>query len=324
MGYNRRKFLASSAGALAVVALPSNTLAQSASFPSLPIKFVIPTAVGGGYDQMMRVVGQKLTEAWGQPCVVEARTGASGSIAAQAVAKATPDGHTLMVGYSALVSNLILQKNPGYKLVDFVPISMLTISPIALGVRESLGVKNLKELVALAKSKPGRLSYGSYGPGSGGHFVGELLKEAAGVYIVHLPYRGEAPAIQDLLGEQIDMAVITVGGVTRYPGKIRPIAISSPSRFPLYRDIPTFAEAGYSSVNMPGWAGLFAPAGTPPDVVARIGAEINRIIRLPEVSQRILELGFEPVAWPAERLSAFLTEQMAATTKLVQSGRIQL
>jgi tripartite-type tricarboxylate transporter receptor subunit TctC len=323
MNHDRRRFLASGAGVLAAT-LPAVASAQPSTYPSAPIRFVIPTAVGGGYDLMMRLVGQKLTEAWGQPCIVDARTGASGSIAAQAVAKSPPDGHTLMIGYSALVSNLVLQKNPGYKLADFAPVSMLTISPIALGVRESLGVRNLGELVALAKSKPGRLSYGSYGPGSGGHFVGELLKEAAGLHIVHLPYRGEAPAIQDLLSEQIDMAIITVGGVNRYPGRIRPIAICSPSRFPLYRDLPTFAEAGYPTVNMPGWAGLFAPAGTPPAVLARISSEVNRIVQLPDIAPKILELGFEPVAWPAERLSGFLRDQLAATTKLVEGGRIQI
>jgi tripartite-type tricarboxylate transporter receptor subunit TctC len=321
MDKNRRRFLASGAvwGAAAVPGL-----SNAQAYPSSAIKLVIPTAVGGGFDLMMRIIGQKLTESWGQPSIVEARTGASGSIAAQAVAKAPPDGHTLMVGFSGLVSNLVLQKNPGYKMADFEPVSMLALIPIAFCVRESLGIKNLKELIALAKSRPGKLSYGSYGPGSGGHFVGELLKEAAGVHIVHLPYRGEAPAIQDLLGEQIDMAVITVGGATRYPGKIRPIAISSPTRFSLHPGIPTFSEAGYPSVNMPGWAGLFAPAGTPAAVVAKVGSEINRIIRLPDVAPKILDLGFEPVAWAGDRLSAFLREQMVATTRLVEGGRIQI
>jgi tripartite-type tricarboxylate transporter receptor subunit TctC len=324
MNRDRRRFIASGVGLLGAVALPGVSFAQQSAYPSRPIKFVIPTAVGGGYDLMMRIVGQKLNESWGQPSIVEARTGASGAIAAQAVAKAPPDGYTLMLGYSALISNLLLQKNAGYKLADFEPVSMVTISPIALGVRESLGVKNLKELVALARSRPGKLSYGSYGPGSGGHFVGELFKEAAGLHIVHIPYRGEAPAIQDLLAGQIDMAVITVGGVTRYPGKIRPIAISSPTRFPLYPDLPTFGDAGFPSVNMPGWGALFAPAGTPAPIVAKIGAEITRIVNLPDVAPKILELGFEPVNWSTDRLATFLREQLAATTKLVEGGRIQI
>jgi tripartite-type tricarboxylate transporter receptor subunit TctC len=318
----RRRLLACGAAAIGSGWLVGAQAQQA--YPTGVIKIVIPTAVGGGYDIMMRLIGQKLTEAWGQPCIVDAKTGASGSLAAQAVAHSAPDGHTLMVGYSALVSNQLLQKSPGYKLADFVPVSMLTVSPIALGVRESLGIKNLQELVSLAKSKPGKLAYGSYGAGSGGHFVGEQLKLAAGIHVTHLPYRGEAPAIQDLLGEQIDIAIVTVGGVTRYPGKIRPLAICSPSRFPLYPDIPTFSEAGYPAVNMPGWGGLFAPAGTPQPVVRRIAAEVNRIIKLPDVAPKILELGFEPVGWSPERVDTFLREQLAATQKLVDAGRIQI
>lgn len=322
MPHSRRNVLASALGLAGTAILPRAARAQQ--YPTAPIKFVIPTAVGGGYDSMMRVVGQKLHDAWDQPCIVEAKTGASGSIAAQSVARAAPDGYTLMIGYSALVSNLVLQQNPGYKLTDFAPVSMMTISPIAIGVRESLGVKTLAEFIAFAKSKPGKVSYGSYGPGSGGHFVGELLKEAAGIYMVHLPYRGEAPAIQDLLGGQIDAAVVTIGGVTRYPGKIRPLAICSPMPFPLYPDIPTFAQAGFPSVNMPGWAGLFAPAGTPQPIIDKLSLEVNRIVKLPDVSQKILELGFEPVAWPADRVAPFLSEQMTLTQKLVSSGRVKI
>lgn len=322
MNIDRRELLASG---LALAGMGVAGISRAAEpYPSSPIKFVIPTAVGGGYDLMMRLIGQKLQDAWGKPCIVDARTGASGSIAAQAVAKAAPDGHTLLVGYSGLLSNLVLQKSPGYKLDDLVPVTMLTISPIALGVRESLGVKTLKELVAMAKAQPGKLSYGSYGPGSGGHFVGELLKETAGIHMVHLPYRGEAPAILDLLAGQIDVAVITVGGVTRYPGKILPLAISSPTPFPLHPDIPTFAQAGYPAVDMPGWAGLFAPAGTPPEIVQKLAAEMARIVKMPDVAQKILELGFEPVGWPAGKLAAFMKVQMALTQKLVATGRVQI
>ena len=167
MQATRRRLLACGAAAIGSGWLVGAQAQQA--YPTGVIKIVIPTAVGGGYDIMMRLIGQKLTEAWGQPCIVDAKTGASGSLAAQAVAHSAPDGHTLMVGYSALVSNQLLQKSPGYKLADFVPVSMLTVSPIALGVRESLGIKNLQELVSLAKSKPGKLAYGSYGAGSGGH-----------------------------------------------------------------------------------------------------------------------------------------------------------
>lgn len=322
MTISRRNVLGSALACMSASVL--NSPAWSQQFPNAPIRVVIPTAVGGGYDLMMRAIGQKMLESWGQACVVDPRTGASGSIAAQIVAKAPPDGYTLMVGYSALVSNLVLQQNPGYALADFAPVSMLTISPIALAVRDSLGVNTLQEFVALAKSQPGKLSYGSYGPGSGGHFVGEQLKQAAGIHVTHLPYRGETPAIQDLLAGQIDAATITVGGATRYPGKIKPLAICSPSRFPLYPDIPTFAEAGFAAVNMPGWGGLFAPAATPKPVIEKLAHEVNRIIKLPDVAKKILELGFEPVGWPAEKVTPFLNEQLKLTASMVSSGRVKI
>jgi tripartite-type tricarboxylate transporter receptor subunit TctC len=324
---NRRRALRGALGltATATAATAGLPLARAQpAFPNAVIKVVIPTAPGGGYDIMMRMIGQKLTDAWGQPVVVESKAGASGAIAAAAVAKAPPDGYTLMVGYSALVSNLVLQSNPGYKLADLVPVSMMALSPIALGVRQSLGVTTLAQYVELARSKPGKLSFGSYGPGSGGHFIGELLNMAAGIEIAHVPYKGEAPALQDLLGEQIDGAVTSLGGVSRQPGRIRPLAVASANRFPLYPDVPTFAEAGYPQVTMPGWGGLFAPAGTPRAVLDKLTAEINRIVMLPDVSAKMLEMGFEPVGWAPDRVNAFLKEQMELTQKLVATGRVKI
>ena len=244
MNTSRRCTLAAGLGLLGSAVIPILAKAQP-DYPDKIIKFVIPTSVGGGYDTMMRIIGQKITEAWGQPTIVDARPGASGAIAAAFVAKAAPDGYTLLLGYSALISNLLLQQNPSYRLEEFTPIGMVALAPIAIGVRKSLGVNTLQEYVALAKSRPGVLSYGSYGPGSGGHFVGELLNMAADINTLHIPYKGEASALQDLLAGQIDAAVVSLGGVTRYPEKIQPLAVSSPSRFPLYPEVPTFAEAGF-------------------------------------------------------------------------------
>jgi tripartite-type tricarboxylate transporter receptor subunit TctC len=323
MDPTRRHTLAAGLALAGAAALPPLAWADAA-YPSNLIKFVIPTPPGGGHDTMMRVIGQKLTEAWGQPAIVESRAGASGAIAAAAVAKAAPDGYTLLVNYSALISNLVLQPTQTYKMSELAPISMLALTPIAIGVRESLDVKTLKQLVALAKSKPGKISYGSYGPGSGGNFVGELLNMAAGIDTVHVPYKGEAPALQDLIGGQIDTAVVSLGGVSRYPGKIRALAVASPSRFPLYPDVPTFAEAGFPEVVMPGFGALFAPAGTPKPVIDKLTVEMARIVKLPDVVPKLLELGFEPAGWGPEKLSAFLAEQLALTQKLVATGRIKV
>jgi len=327
MTHSRRHALATGLGLLGASALPTFPLAARAApgYPDNVIKFIIPTPAGGGHDTMMRVVGQKLTEAWGQPCIVESRAGASGAIAAAAVARAAPDGYTLGVGYSALISNLVLQPaQQPYKLADLAPIGMLALTPIAIGVRESLNVRTLDQLVALAKSKPGKISYGSYGPGSGGNFVGELLNMAAGIDTVHVPYKGEAPALQDLIGGQIDTAVVSLGGVSRYPGKIRALAVASPTRFPLYPDVPTFAEAGFPEVNMPGFGALFAPASTPKAIIDKLDAEMARIVKLPDVAPKLLELGFEPAGWGPQKLSSFLAEQLALTQKLVATGRIKV
>lgn len=323
MNPTRRHTLATGLALAGAAAVPSLAWADAA-YPSNLIKFVIPTPAGGGHDTMMRVIGQKLTEAWGQPSIVESKAGASGAIAAATVAKAAPDGYTLLVNYSALISNLVLQPTQTYRMSELAPISMLALTPIAIGVRESLNIRTLKQLVDLARSKPGRISYGSYGPGSGGNFVGELLNMAAGIDTVHVPYKGEAPALQDLIGGQIDTAVVSLGGVSRYPGKIRALAVASPGRFALYPDVPTFAEAGFPEVDMPGFGALFAPAGTPKAILDKLTVEMARIVKLPDVAPRLLELGFEPAGWGPEKLSAFLTEQLALTRKLVATGRIKV
>jgi tripartite-type tricarboxylate transporter receptor subunit TctC len=321
---SRRRALAHGLGLLGGAALPGIGRAQTA-YPTNVIRFVIPTAVGGGHDTMMRLIGQKLSEAWGQPTIVESKAGASGAIAAATVAKSPPDGYTLLVNYSALISNLVLQPgHTSYKLSELAPVSMLALTPIAIGVRESLNVKTLREYIALAKSKPGKLSYGSYGAGSGGHFVGELLNMATGIDTVHVPYKGEAPALQDLIGGQIDAAVVSLGGVSRYPDKIRPLALASPTRFELYPDVPTFTEAGVEGVNMPGWAPLLAPAGTPRPIIDKLSAEMARIVKLPDVAPKMFELGFQPAGWPPEKLAAFMQEQLELTQKLVTSGRVKL
>ena len=322
MPQSRRDALKSAGASVAMLTMPS-AFAQ-ATYPNAFIKVIIPSPAGGGHDTMMRTIGEKLAAAWGQQLIVESKAGAAGAIAASAVAKAPSDGYTLLLNYSALLSNTVLTANPGYKLEELVPVSLLVLTPIAIGVRSSLGVKTLAEFVALANSRPGRLSYGSYGQGSGGHFVGELLKGAAGIDVTHVPYKGEAPAILDLLGGQIDAAITSVGAASRHPDKIVPLAISSPQRFVRYPDVPTFAEAGYPAVNMPGWGCLFVPAGTPQPIVDKLGAEMARILALPDVVAKMHELGNDPVAWGQARAKTFLSEQLVQIRQLVSSGRVKL
>jgi len=321
MTVSRRRLLQGSAGLAATLALPA---VRAQTYPSAPLRIVITVPAGGGHDTMMRMVGQKLTEAWGQTVIVESKPGASGAIAAVAVARSAPDGHTMLLTNSNFLSTTILQPSAGYKTADFVPVSMLVLTPIAIGVRTSLGVNTIQEWVALAKKEPGKLTYGSYGQGSGGHFVGEQLNAAAGIETTHVPYKGEAPAIQDVLGGQVDAVIASLGGASRHPGKIKALAIASPTRFPIYNDVPTFAESGLPAVNMPGWGGVFLPAATPKPVVAKLSAELNRVIMLPDVQAKMLDLGFESVGWGPDQLQTFLDEQLVKTRKLVDSGRVKL
>jgi tripartite-type tricarboxylate transporter receptor subunit TctC len=321
MTVSRRRLLQGSAGLAATLALPA---VRAQSYPNAPLRIVITVPAGGGHDTMMRMVGQKLTEAWGQPVIVESKPGASGAIAAVAVARSAPDGLTMLLTNSNFLSTTILQPSAGYKTADFVPVSMLVLTPIAIGVRTSLGVNTIQEWVALAKKEPGKLTYGSYGQGSGGHFVGEQLNAAAGIETTHVPYKGEAPAIQDVLGGQVDAVIASLGGASRHPGKIKALAIASPTRFPVYNDVPTFAESGLPAVNMPGWGGVFLPAATPKPVVAKLSAELNRVIMLPDVQAKMLDLGFESVGWGPDQLQTFLDEQLVKTRKLVDSGRVKL
>ena len=323
MKFTRRQTLAAALGSLGAGVLP-RAQAQTQPFPSQVIKFVIPTPAGGDHDTMMRIIGQKLTDAWGQPCIVESRSGASGAIAAATVSQAPADGYTVLIGYSALLSNTVLMPKPGYRLEDLQPVGMLALTPIAFGVRESLPASTLKQYVALAKTRPGKLSYGSYGPGSGGHFVGELFNMAAGIDTVHVPYKGEPPALQDLIGGQIDAAVASVGGLSRYPGKIKPLAVASATRFPSYPDVPTFAELGYPEVDMPGWGAALVPAKTPKAIVDKLNTEMGRILVMPDVRAKLLELGFEPAPWSPDKTRRFMKDQLALTQKLIDAGRVKL
>lgn len=323
MNLNRRQVMA--VGAAALGGVPPAVHAQpGGSYPTGPIRFVIPTAAGGGHDIMMRLIGQKLSERLKQPCIVDARPGASGALAASAVANAPADGHTLLLAYSAFLSNTVLLEKVPYKVEDFAPISMLALTPIALGISESIAASTLKHFVALAKTRPGELFYASYGPGSGGHFVGELFNMAADINVVHVPYKGETPALMDVLAGQVQASFTSVGGARRYPGRIRALAVATKERSPSYPDVPTFAELGYPAVDMPGWAALMAPAKTPPAIMQTLTREINAVVMLPEVKAKLSELGFDAVGWDVPPTKAFMTEQLAATTKLVKTGRVKI
>ncbi|QHE85511.1 Bug family tripartite tricarboxylate transporter substrate binding protein [Hydrogenophaga sp. BPS33] len=319
---DRRTFVGASMAAVAGLLAPQ-AMAQQA-FPSGPIKLILHTPPGGGNDAMARLFSLKMQESWGQPVVVENRTGGNGSIATQALIKSPADGHTMMVNMSALLSQLVVTERPGYKLSDLVPVSWICDIPIAIGVRSGLGVDSLKDLIALAKSSPGKLSYATAGPASSPNFVGELLKAETGTSIVHIPYRGDAPAVLDTVAGQVDIVLGALGTMSQYPDKIKVLATAGSGRFPTYPKVPTLTELGYPAVDMPGWAGLFAPVGTPPAVVQRWAAEIERLVKLPDVSRRMLEFGFLPVGQGPERFAAMMKDHLARFERVVAQGRIKV
>ena len=300
--------------------------AQDAAFPVRPIKIVTPTAAGGNIDLLARALAEKLSAAWGQGVIVEPRPGANGMIAAAAVAKAAPDGYTVLFSHSALVQNLLLQPNPPYKLADLAPVSMLALFPIAYGVNTSLGVGSLAELIALARAKPKTLSFGSYGTGSGGHVIGAALNRAAGIDLTHVPYKGEVPAVTDMMAGQVSSAYGSVGYMARQfgSGKVKLLAVASLARLKNFPDVPTFGEAGFPALNLPGWGGIFLPAGTPAQIVAKFNAEIVKVVRMADVAEKIDGMGFVPVGNSADAFGASIRSEFEKWETAIRENQIRL
>ena len=320
-----RRILVTATAALATAATPA-VLAQDAAFPNRPIRIITPTAAGGNIDILARSIAEKLSAAWGQGVVVEPRPGANGMIAASTVAKAPPDGYTVLFSHSALVQNLLLQPNPPYKLADLTPVSMLALFPIAYGVNTSLGVNSLQELIALAKAKPKTLSFGSYGTGSGAHVIGAALNRAAGIDLTHVPYKGEVPAVTDMMSGQVSSAYGSVGYMARQigSGKVKLLAVASAQRLKNFPDVPTFAEAGFPALNLPGWGGLFLPAGTPAPIVAKFNAEVVKALAAPDIIAKIDAMGFVTVGNSAEAFGASIKSEFEKWDSAIRENQIKL
>ncbi|MDB5819564.1 MAG: bug [Rhizobacter sp.] len=278
------------------IAAPATARADASTWPSQPIRMVIPTAVGGNHDLLARLIGEKLTGAWGQQIIVDARPGANGMLATSAVAKAPADGYTVLFSISALIQNVLLQPNPPYKLSDLAPVSLVANYPVGIAATATLPIYTIGDFVKMAKEKPGTLSYGSYGVGSSGHIIGAGLARAAGIQTIHVPYKGEAASFSDLVSGQLTIGYGSVGFYARQitTGKVRLIAVTNATRLKTFPDVPTMAEAGYPGVNLPGWAGLLVPTGTPKDVIAKFSKEVARVLALPDVQAKIYDMGFEP------------------------------
>src|SRR3954463_9620385 len=310
--------------ALALV-LSQAALAQA--WPNRPVRFLVPFAAGAGINDIMaRLVGQHLGAGLGQPVVIENRAGSGGIAGTEAAAKAAPDGYTfLMTNVSLVTSAYMYPKLPYDPQKDLVPVTLVATSPLLLVVHPSVAAQSVQELVALAKANPGKLTFGSGGVGSTPHLSVELFKSAAGFDAVHVPYKGGAPALNDLVGGQISFMIENVPGTMPFvkAGKLRALAITSAERSPLEPALATMAESGVPGYEVVGWQGLFAVAGTPPEIVARLQAEVVKVLRLPEVRARLAALGAEPVGSTPEEFGAFVRAENARWGRVIREKGIR-
>jgi tripartite-type tricarboxylate transporter receptor subunit TctC len=315
---------------LAVVGLSIALFAGSAvaqSFPSKPIRVVIPFVAGGSSDIVGRAIASKFQEFLGQQGVVENRPGANGAIAAEFVAKAEPDGYTILVGSIGVFSiNTALFKDLRYHPVrDFAPITLAVTTPNVLITKPTLAAGSLKELVDEMKKNPGKLSYCSSGTGSSDHLTAELLKQASGTDAVHVPYKGGAACQTDIMGNQVDFSFQNLGAVTNYikAGRMKALVVTAKARHPQLPDVPNAAQAGYSDLVVTSWQAAAAPAKTPREVVVRLNDAMVRALRSPDVRSRMEQIGFDVVASSPEEFGAFMKAEVERWTEVVQRGGIK-
>jgi tripartite-type tricarboxylate transporter receptor subunit TctC len=309
------------------VALSPRLLAQAEDYPNRPIRLVVPFAPGGGTDIVARFLGVKMTEAWKQPVVVDNRAGANGTIGAELVAKSPPDGYTLTMITASHSVNVTLQgtKHPYDLLKDFAPVSQVTRQPYVLVVNPNLPAKSVKELMALAKARPGKLTYGSSGIGGTSHLSGALLGVLGDVELTHIPYKGGEPAMTAIVAGQIDMLFSTLlqsRGLIR-GRKLRPLAVTTPNRSPAMPELPTMMQAGVPRYEVVGWYGVLAPAGTPRAIVQKLNREIARIVHLPDVAEKIAADGSEPVGNTPEEFGAHIKAEVEKWRDLIQKTGIR-
>ncbi|MDH0777801.1 tripartite tricarboxylate transporter substrate binding protein, partial [Delftia tsuruhatensis] len=301
---------------------PAN--AQTGTYPERPIRFILSAPAGGSLDALGRVIGEKLGTAWQQPVVVESRAGAAGMLAATAVAKAPPDGYTVLLSLASVVQNTVLRRATPYRLQDLTPVSLVATMPVVLAVRGDNPAKSLDGLVRMAREPQHRVSLASWGNGSTGHIISEAIGQKSGANFIHVAYKGEAEPLPDLLGGRVTAATGSPGFYLSQLKDVRILAVAAPARLSKIPDVPTFEEAGYPLANLSGWGGFFVPAGTPAPITARLSAEIQRIVALPEVAQRIRSMEYEPVGSSSEAFARFIEKDAAQWAAVVKKGNIVL
>ena len=314
----------------AVIAMLLSVCAAGAfaqGYPNKPIRYIVPWPPGGGGDVISRMLSPRLAEALGQQVVIDNRGGAAGNIGAELTAKSPPDGYTIVFAYSGThaINPSIYSKMP-FKESDFAPIIWLSSVPELVVVHPSLPVKTVKGLIALAKAKPGQLSYGSSGSGAINHLAGELFNMMAGTQIIHVPYKGGGPAVIALLSGEITLILIDPASVVPHikSGKLRAIAVTSAKHALAMPELPTVAEAGVPGYEVTSWNGILIPAGAPADVIRRLNGKLNKIINAPDMNARMIEFGYEPVGGPPEKFGEHIRAEIAKWAPVVKAAGVKV
>jgi tripartite-type tricarboxylate transporter receptor subunit TctC len=310
--------------ALALGACVVNALAQN--YPAKPIRLVVPVAPGGGNDIVARMLGQKLAETWGQQVVVDNRPGAATAIGAEIVAKAPPDGYTIMLtSVSFAISAGMQRKLPFDAINDFATITQVARVPQIVVVNPGVAAKSLADFIALAKGRPGQINYASAGSGSSTHLAMELLMEMTGIALNHVPYKGTAPGLADVIAGHVQLCFDAIPPALPHvkSGRVRALAVANPQRFPSLAEVPTFAESGLPGYTFASWFGILAPARTPPAIVNQLNRELVRIIQLPATRERFLGLGIEPLGTSPQEYAQYLKNEIAQWSAVVRRHDIR-
>ncbi|KRB82152.1 Bug family tripartite tricarboxylate transporter substrate binding protein [Noviherbaspirillum sp. Root189] len=309
---------------LAVACSP--VLAQAQAYPSKPIRLVVPYSPGGGADNAARVIANTLSSNLGQQVVIENRPGGSGIIGAQTVARAEPDGYTVLYDASAFAVNPAIRKMPFDAVKDLMPVSLAVTVPNVFVVPPTAPYKTVQEFLDYARKNPGKLTYASYGAGSAAHLIGELLKNQAKIDLLHVPYKGGAPALTDVMGGQVDSYFANAASGLTYvkSGKLRALAVTSTKRMANLPDVPTLAESGFKNFEVLEWNGFFVPKGTPNDVVARLNKEIQTALKDAGTRQKLEGLGLDPIGSSPDEFAKFLQTEMSRWAALVKTNKISV
>ena len=313
------------AGALALALAAGGAMAQS--FPAKPVTLIVPFPPGGTTDVLARALGDKLAQGLGQPVIVENKPGAGATLGADAVAKSKADGHTLLIGaVHHTIATSVYRKLPYDFGKDLAPVTTVALVPNVLVVNAGTPAKSVAELVAMAKAQPGQVTYGSNGNGTAQHLIGTQFQNATGTTLLHVPYKGSGPLATDLLGAQIQMSFDTITPVLPHikAGKLRALAVTTARRSSALPDLPTLEEAGLKGFDIGTWFGVLAPAATPRDIVARLNAEMVKVIQAPEFRKRMDEIGAEPTGGSSEQLAAQIRSETGRFAKLVKDANVQI